>query len=158
MRRWVVLAFLALGGCGDIGSATRSIVTAGVAATVGTATGSPLFGIIAGVAASLAVDEGGKYVERRVHENVQDAVAQAAGPLDNGESAIWSVDEALPLSRRFGTVQVVRGFGTAIPCKDIVFTVEDEPDFYIATVCRNRNGIWRWAVAEPTIRRWDGLQ
>lgn len=55
-------------------------------------------------------------------------------------------------------MQVVRGFGTAIPCKDIVFTVEDEPDFYIATVCRNRNGVWRWAVAEPTIRRWDGLQ
>lgn len=100
MRRWVVLAFLALGGCSDIGSATRGVITAGVAATVGTATGSALFGILAGVAASLAVNEGGKYAERRIHENVQDAVAQAAGPLENGESALWGVDTKLPLSGR----------------------------------------------------------
>lgn len=158
MRRWIVVGVLALGGCSDIGSATRSVVTAGVAAAVGTATGSPLLGIVAGVGASLGVDQGGKYVTRRIHENVQDAVARAAGPLDIGEAATWRIDEVVPLTGRSGTVQVARGFGAAIACKDIVFTVEDEPELYVATVCRDRNGIWRWATSEPTIRRWDGLQ
>jgi hypothetical protein len=55
-------------------------------------------------------------------------------------------------------VQVARSFGAAIPCKDIVFTVEDDGDLYAATLCRNGAGPWRWATAEPTVRRWGTLQ
>jgi hypothetical protein len=53
---------------------------------------------------------------------------------------------------------VARSFGAAIPCKDIVFTVEDDGDLYAATLCRNGAGPWRWATAEPTVRRWGTLQ
>ena len=45
-----------------------------------------------------------------------------------------------------------------IPCKNIVFTVEDQPDFYATTICQNAAGEWRWALAEPTVERWRGFQ
>ncbi len=159
MRRDLALmvAVAMLGGCAEAGSAVNSIASAGVAAAVGSAV-NPAIGLIAGVATAYGVNEGVKYAERRTHGNVQQAIADAAGPLAIGEAAPWQVTDRLPLTGRAGTVEVARAFGEAIPCKDIVFTVAEETDIYAATICRQGDGPWRWATAEPAVHRWGTLQ
>ena len=157
-RAALATALLALGGCAGIGSAVTGVTTAGVAATVGSATGNPVLGVIAGAGVSYGIDQGVKYAERRITDNVHNAVARAAGPLSVGQSASWTVEEKLPLSGKTGTVQVARSFGEAIPCKDVVFTLDDAPDLNVTTICRGRDNQWRWALAEPATRRWGSLQ
>jgi hypothetical protein len=154
---WAMLGVLLLAGCADAGSAAHNLVSAGVAATVGSAVGSPLVGVAAGVAAAAGLEEGVKYGERAIHDEMQTAVATTAGGLEVGRAAPWSITSLLPMSGRHGVVQVARSFGEAIPCKDVVFTVDPDEDFYVTTICRGRDG-WRWAAAEPTVRRWGGLQ
>lgn len=154
----VAVGVLGLAGCAGVGSAVTGVTTAGVAATVGSATGNPFLGLLAGAGASYGIDQGVKYAERRITDNVHHAVAATAGPLDVGQAAPWRVEEALPLSGKSGTVQVARTFGAAIPCKDVVFTLDDAPDLTVTTVCRGKDGRWQWALAEPATRRWGSLQ
>jgi hypothetical protein len=89
---------------------------------------------------------------------VQSAIAETAGALDVGQSAQWQAPEKLPYSGRSGKVEVARYFGTAIICKDVIFTVEGDHGVYTTTVCRNDEGTWTWAAAEPSIHRWGYLQ
>jgi hypothetical protein len=153
---------LAISGCSNPGSATSAGIdaatSAGVGAGVAHATGSALIGLAAGVGAGVGIDVAVKYAERRVHGHVQDAVALAAGPLEVGQSARWNDDYWLPLDGKHGTVEVARSFGKAIPCKDIVFTVDKDDNLYVAVVCADKKGAWRWALAEPTVDRWGSLQ
>jgi hypothetical protein len=157
-----LFAALCLAGCSSSGTAVDSAIssasTAGVASGVASATGSALVGTFAGIGAGIGIDAGIKYAERRIHRNAQDAVAIAAGPLKVGQSARWNVDTWLPLSERHGTVEVARSFGSAIACKDVVFTVDDDDGLYVTTVCRDKKGAWQWALAEPTTDRWGSLQ
>lgn len=64
----------------------------------------------------------------------------------------------LPLTERHGMVEIARSFGKTIPCKDAVFTVDDDDNLYVTTICADKKGIWRWALAEPTVDRWGILQ
>jgi len=158
-----LLAAASLPGCTNAGSAIDTAAGAGVAGGVASGvhsiTGSTLIGIAAGIGAGVGLDVGIKYVARRIHRNVQDAVATAAGPLGIGQSTRWEVDRWLPWSGKRGTVETARSFGAAIPCKDVVFTVDDDEDnVYVTTLCRDKRGNWRWALAEPTVDRWDSLQ
>jgi hypothetical protein len=132
--------------------------TAGVAASVSSATGSAVLGVLAGAGVAYGVDESVDYAERRITDNIHHAIASAAGPLGPGQSAAWQVEEQLPLSGRTGTVQIARTFGDAIPCKDVVFTLDDSLDLNVTTICQARDGQWRWALAEPATRRWGSLQ
>lgn len=163
-RLYAVLlaATLGLAACSSSGTAVDAAVssasTAGIASGVASATGSALVGAAAGVGAGIGIDMGIKYAERRIHRNAQDAVALAAGRLAIGQSARWNVDAWFPLSERHGTVEVARSFGKAIPCKDVVFTVDDDDNLYVTTVCADKRGQWRWALAEPTVDRWGALQ
>src|SRR5258708_37313836 len=128
--RLIVLGILLLTGCStsEVGSGVRGVTTAGVAA--GLASINPFLGLMAGIATSVGIDQGLKYGARRIQENVQDAIAEAAGPLNIGQSATWQVAEMLPLTERAGTVEVVRLFGETIPCKDVVFTVQELDDLF----------------------------
>jgi hypothetical protein len=153
-----VLVALPLLGCAAVGPAVTSLTTAGVAGSVGAATGSAVAGIAAGVAVSYGIDQGVKYAEREIQNNVQSAIATTSGPLDVGQSAPWQVPQKLPFGGRSGTVEVARSFGDAIPCKDVVFTVEGDHGVYTTTVCRNDEGNWMWAEGEPSIHRWGYLQ
>jgi hypothetical protein len=163
-RKGAVLFALMLGlaACAStssgVSSAISSASTAGVAAGIAHATGSALVGTAAGIGAGIGIDAGIKYAQRRIHRNAQDAVAIAAGPLSVGQSARWNIDDWLPLTDRHGTVEIARSFGKAIPCKDVVFDVDDDDDLYVTTVCADKKGIWRWALAEPTVDRWGTLQ
>jgi hypothetical protein len=159
----VVAAIVPLMGCAAAGPAITGLATAGVAGTVGSTTGSAAAGIAAGVAVSYGIDQGVKYGERRVQDNVQSAIATTSGPLDVGQSAAWQVPDEptikkLPFEGRSGTVEVARSFGQAIPCKDVIFTVDGDHGVYTTTVCRNDEGAWLWAAAEPSIHRWGYLQ
>lgn len=153
---------LAIAGCSTSGagvnSAFTSAGTAGIASGITSATGSALVGTAAGIGAGIGLDAAFKYGERRVQRNAQDAVAIAAGPLVVGQSARWNVDAWLPLTERHGTVEIARSFGETIPCKDAVFTVDDDDNLYVTTICADKNGTWRWALAEPTVDRWGYLQ
>ena len=116
---------------------------------------------LAGVGVSFAVDQGVSYGERLIQENVQSAIATAAGPIEEvGKAVPWHITEWLPWSGRSGAVEVAREYGSGIPCKDIVFTVADDKAhrLYASTICRNDQGQWMWALAEPSVHRWDYLQ
>lgn len=161
MIRWgLVVCLLPLAGCVAVGPVVTSLTTAGVAGTVGSATGSALAGALAGIGVSFGVDLGVDYGERLIQGNVQSAIASAAGPLAAGVAAPWQVAEWLPFTGRSGTVEVAREFGAAIPCKDIIFTVADDREHrvFATTLCRNDQGRWMWAAAEPSVHRWDFLQ
>ena len=155
-----LLGLLALTGCAAAGSAITGLTTAGVAGSVGSATGSAALGVAAGFGVSFGVDQGVKYGERRMQGNVQDVIAETAGPLEIGQAARWEVPDRLPLGGKSGKVEVARAFGEGIPCKDVVFTVEDDRshDIYTTTVCQNDDGTWHWATAEPDVHRWGHLQ
>lgn len=165
MKPWLlpmamILTVPLLGGCAVLGDVADDVLTVGVTAAVTAATGNPLLGAAAGIATSFGADQGVKYAEREIQENVHIAIAEAAGPLGEGGSASWQVGPILPLSGRSGTVEVSRVFGQQIPCKEVIFTVEDDGvfrGFFVGTVCRNDLG-WRWAVAEPSVHRWGSLQ
>lgn len=158
----LVVAALALAGCGSTGSAINSAIssasTAGVAAGITQATGSALIGTAVGVGAGIGLDAVIKYGERRIQRNAQNAIADAAAPLAIGQSAHWHINHWLPLTQKNGTVEAARNYGTIIPCKDVVFTVNDDDNVYVTTVCKSKRGIWRWALAEPTVDRWGMLQ
>lgn len=162
----LVASLLLLSGCGSL----LTEGTADLAGVVGAGAASGVTRSAAGAAAiglgvrSLAA-EGLKYTTRRLHRNEQDAIAQAAGPLDPGELQVWSIRHTLPLEDDAqGQVVVSRAFGAGVfRCKEIVFSVDTVEKrlprraFYTATICQD-GAAWRWASAEPSTERWGGLQ
>ncbi len=157
---------LALSGCGSLlteGTADLAGVAGAGAATAVTKSAAGAAAIGLGVR-SLA-SEGLKYAERRVHRNEQDAIAQAAGPLEPGALQTWSIRHVVPIEvDERGQVVVSRAFGAgSFRCKEIVFSVDNDTReglqraFYTATICQDGNA-WRWASAEPATERWGGLQ
>lgn len=162
----VLVATALLMGCAAAGPAFTSLTTAGVAGAVGSATGSALAGVGAGIAVAYGVDQGVSYGERTLQDKQQQAITNAAAPLDIGQSAAWAISSdgvvqkaaQLTLNGDQGTVEVARTFGQAIPCKDLVFTVKDDHGVYTTTICKNDQGAWMWAAAEPSVHRWEYLQ
>ncbi len=157
---------LLLSGCGPLlteGTADLAGITgaAAAAAVTNSAAGAAAIGL--GVR-SIA-GEGVRYAERRVHRTEQDAIAQAAGPLEPGMVQAWSVRHTVPIEdNETGQVVVSRAFGAGtFHCKDIVFSVDTttrqglQRAFYTASICRDGE-TWRWASAEPSTDRWGGLQ
>src|SRR5690242_12985440 len=105
-RAAVTLLALSLTACADSGGgAVHNAATAGVAAAIGAA-GGPVLGLVFGIGASYVIDQGVKYGERQIEQNVQNAIATTAGPLPVGRSGEWQVEDYLPLSARTGTVEV----------------------------------------------------
>ena len=166
----LVLLLLSLSGCGSLlteGTAdVAGVAGAGVAAGV---TKSATAAAAIGLGVQSLASEGLKYVERDVRREEQDAIAAAAGPLEPGQVARWTVSHRIPIeSDERGDVVVSRDFGAgAIACKEVVFSVEKKRRrvtrraFYITTICRDgptQASPWRWASAEPATERWGGLQ
>ena len=160
------LALLGLSGCGSLlTEGTATIAGVAGAATGAAITSNATIAAAVGLGIDSAAREGLDYVERRVHRYEQNQIAAAAGPLPVNTVAAWSVDHSLPIeSDKQGQVVVSREFGAlGFRCKEIVFSVDEikktglERAFYTATICSDGNA-WRWATAEPTTRRWGGLQ
>lgn len=155
-----------LSGCGSLLSAGTADVAGVAGAGVATAVTKSAAGAAAiGLGVRSIASEGLKYAVRRVHRNEQDAIAQAAGPLDPGALQTWSIRHILPVEdNEAGQVVVSRAFGAgAFRCKEIVFSVDTitrrkpQRAFYTAIICQDGDA-WRWASAEPATERWSGLQ
>lgn len=162
----MIAGLLMLSGCGSLlseGTADLAGVAGAGAATAVTKSAAGAAAIGLGVR-SLA-SEGLKYAIRRIHRSEQDAIAQAAGPLEPGALQAWSIRHTLPIEdNEAGQVVVSRTFGVgAFRCKEIVFSVDTvtrqgpQRAFYTATICQD-GATWRWASAEPATERWGGLQ
>ncbi|WP_233800324.1 hypothetical protein [Paraburkholderia sp. HP33-1] len=146
----------AVAGAGVAGAAVANKVTSNAAVATGI-----------GLGAVAAARAGVQYSERVVHTNTQNNIAQAAGPLEIGAVAPWSITHSFPIEDdEHGRVTVSRLISTgALDCKEIVFSVDqnatrDKPAssaFFIASVCRDGQN-WRWASAEPATERWGALQ
>jgi hypothetical protein len=143
-------------GAGIAGAAIASKVTNNAAVATGI-----------GLGAVAAAKAGVQYSERVVHRNTQDSIAKAAGPLDVGGVAPWSITHSFPIEEdAHGRVTVSRVISSgALDCKEIVFSVDQDATkdaaatsaFYVASVCRDGEK-WKWASAEPATDRWGALQ
>jgi hypothetical protein len=143
-------------GAGVAGAAIASKVTNNAAVATGI-----------GLGAVAAAKAGVQYSERVVHRNTQDSIAKAAGPLDVGGVAPWSITHSFPIEEdAHGRVTVSRVISSgALDCKEIVFSVDQDATkdaaassaFYVASVCRDGQN-WKWASAEPATDRWGALQ
>jgi len=145
----------AAAGAGVGGAAIASTITKNAAVASGIGLGA-LAGAQAGV----------KYVEKNVHNDQQNEIAAAAGPLSVGEVGHWSSHHFVKLEPdEAGRVTVSRVITSSndLDCKEIVFSVDGMTKkvptsaFYVATICRD-GAQWRWASAEPATQRWGALQ
>lgn len=179
---------IALAGCSSGSTDVLSEVGAvGVGGAVGTATGSPVIGILAGLGTSFALDEGYNFVERSFYESKQGAIASTAGRTPTGQVAAWTHRGPLDATASRGRLEVVRRFGQMIACKEFIYTAEPLPaerlekagtfegggpvapvdlktpvpaqaEVLVATACETPDGLWRWAQSRPSTARWGGLQ
>jgi hypothetical protein len=146
----------ATAGAGITGAALASKVTSNAAVATGIGLGA-----VAGARAGV------QYTQRVAHAYAQDQIAHAAGPLDVGSVASWSVSHTIPIEgNEHGRVTVSRIIsGGTLDCKEIVFSVDvnakhggaAQSAFYVASICRDGNA-WKWASAEPATGRWGALQ
>ena len=165
-RRTAALLLLAavplLAGCnsslgGIVGAAT------GTAAAVGS--GNPAVGAAVGVGTRAVADEGIRRVSRRWHRTEQDALAAAVGAMAVGEIRPWRVRHDLPIGNKRGEVRVLRAVETPLAeCKEALFSVASGEGpaaarrWFVTSACRQAEGGWKWAAAEPATERWGSLQ
>jgi hypothetical protein len=169
----ILTAPFLLGGCSSVltqsAGAGAGIGAAAISNAV-TSNGAVTAGI--GLGAQAAATAGVQYLEKRVHEAEQNAIAGAAGNVPVGGVAGWSVTHQIPIEDdQHGELTVTRYIKPELPpgnepaffCKEIIFSVDTvqhhQPhrDFYTADVCRD-NAVWKWATAEPATERWGALQ
>lgn len=160
-RLCVMLVATCLGGCAAAASDTAGTgASLGVGAAVGAATANPFIGLAAGLATTVAIDAGVNYAERELTLDRHNAIAEQAGAAPLEEWRPWEMTSRAPgvIADASGRLLVTREFADP-PCREIVYTDDvEEPEFYVATICRNHEEQWRWAVSEPATRRWGFLQ
>jgi hypothetical protein len=161
----VVAAGVASGCASVVNTTSSEIAGVGGAAVASAITSNGAVATGIGLAVQAATRAGVQYAQRRVHQSVQNEIARAAGALQVGDVGRWHIDPAGALEReQQGRVTVSRVISTTdLQCKEAVFSVDavikDVPrsSFYIAIVCQDGQR-WKWASAEPSTERWDGLQ
>lgn len=163
MRRTCVLALAACLGLSACQSSSIGGATGAVVGTLsGAATANPVAGYAIGVTVQAAVDATVKYVLREWKNDQQNVMANAAGELPIGQVRQWQIRHSLPVGNERGGIQVVRDIDTPLTrCREVLFTVDQEEGpapAYASMICRQQNGQWKWAAAEPSVARWDGLQ
>ena len=153
-----IAAATGLSGCSGLNASAGDAGSIGLGAAVGLATGNPIIGVAVGIASNAALNAGIDYVEREQQAATQEAIAAKAGSAPVDEWVSWATEAEVELDPDAGRLIVVREFGDAFPCREIIFTEYGQRDrFYTATVCRGTQK-WSWAVAEPATERWGDLQ
>jgi hypothetical protein len=173
MKRWLA-GCLAAAACAWALSGCSSILTESAAAAAGIASGSIAGAITdsAGVATGIGIGvqaaarAGVQYSERQIHHEVQQQIADIAGPLAVGQVKPWRTALSLPLeAEEAGRVTVSRVISAGeLDCKEIIVAVDQSQhetlaasQFFVASICRNGSR-WAWASAEPATERWGSLQ
>ena len=164
--RPAALALLAavplLAGCNSSLGGIVGAVT-GTAAAVGS--GNPAVGAAVGVGTRAVAAYGIRAVSRRWHRTEQDALAAAVGGMEVGEVRPWEVRHDLPIGNKRGEVRVLRAVETPLAeCREVLFSVASGEGadaarrWFVTSACRQAEGGWKWAAAEPATERWGGLQ
>jgi len=151
----------ALAGCSSIGGFTGAL--AGI--TSGTMTSNPAVGVGVGIAVQAATDNAVQSLFREMQTSEQDRIAALAGEMAIGDKQAWDIHHAMPFTDERGEVQVVGVIDNALAsCKEVMFSVIDgKPEApvarrFITQTCKQSDGQWRWAAAEPAVARWGNLQ
>lgn len=172
MTRWLggllwVACGLGLGGCTSLVAESASAgagIASGALASALTDSAGLAAGI--GIGVQAAARSGVQYGERKVHGEIQQQIAEVAGPLEVGQVEPWKSTPSLPLEpREAGRVTVSRVISRGeLHCKEIIISVDRSGDrplpvsgFYVASICRSGRH-WAWASAEPATQRWGALQ
>ena len=152
-----VLGCALLAGCSSAAEIT-GLAAGGVA---GGASANPAIGYAVAVGTAAAADEAFKYISRVRQRAEQNAIADAASTLGEGQTAAWTIRHTVPIDNEHGQVQVVRLIDTPLAiCREIAFSVEDAPKpghWFVTSICQQARR-WKWAAAEPAVERWGYLQ
>ena len=150
-----------LTGCSSIGGFTGAV--AGVA--TGTATSNPEVGIAVGIGVRAATDDAMNRLYREMQAGEQNEIAATAGTLKPGDRQPWAIRHRLPFSNEHGELEVVSESANALTtCREVLFSVITEKhdltsqQWFLTQTCKQPDGHWRWAAAEPAIARWGSLQ
>ncbi|HET9148793.1 MAG TPA: hypothetical protein VFN77_12130 [Acetobacteraceae bacterium] len=150
-----------LGGCSSIGAVTGAVA----GASTGAATANPIVGYATAVSVNAGISALQKHITRVRQRKEQNRIAEAAGGMAPGEATSWKVAYINPFfANHHGELQVLRDIDTPLTrCKEVLFTLDTgrPPRLsrtpYTTDICRDAQG-WKWAMAEPAIRRWGYLQ
>ena len=162
---FALLAALCVSGCAELATTGASDVAGVVGGTAATAlTSSPAAAAAAALGAQAGARTGVKRVQRQIHRDAQDLIAQAAGDLKIGQVAPWNTRDRMLERAQQGRVTVSRVISSAgMQCKEIIFSVDTQVEgtpqsaFYLTAICRD-GAKWKWASAEPATERWGSLQ
>lgn len=153
----VLLGCALLAGCSSAAELT-GLVAGGVA---GGSSANPAVGYAVAVGTAAAADEAFKYFGRVRQRAEQNAIADAASTLGEGQAAAWVIRHDVPVGNEHGQVQVVRLIDTPLArCREIAFSIQDEtrPEhWYVTSICQQARR-WKWAAAEPAVDRWGFLK
>lgn len=156
----LVLAGL-FSGCSSIGGFTGAVV----GAASGTVTSNPAIGVGVGIAVQAATDAAFQKIFRDMQADEQDRIAAIAGGMGMGEQRPWDIHHAMPFTDERGELRVVGVIDNALAtCKEVMFSVaggsKEAPTrlWLVTPICRQSDGQWRWAAAEPAVERWGTLQ
>lgn len=154
-----LLPLLLLAGCKSAAQLT-GFAAGGVA---GVATANPAVGYLVGIATAAAADQAFKLVGRTRQHAEQQAIADVAAGLPEGDAAAWHIHHIIPIGDEHGEVRVVSVIATPLAsCREIVFSVAADapkpPAWYATSICREGEDGWQWALAEPAVPRWGYLQ
>lgn len=148
-------------GCGSIGGFAGAI--AGAAS--GTVTSNPAVGVGVGIAVQAATDSAFRRIFRDMQTDEQDRIAAIAGAMSVGQQRTWAIHYMIPFNDERGELRVVGVIDNALAtCKEVLFSVaggkERAPtrQWFVTQTCRQSDGQWRWAAAEPAVARWGTLQ
>nr|WP_304360388.1 hypothetical protein [Collimonas fungivorans] len=156
----LLTAAVMLSGCNSIGGFAGA--AAGVAS--GAVTSNPAVGYAIGIGVQAATDATTKYVFRNWQKAEQDEIAAIVGQLDVGQARNWAIVHQIAYGNEHGEVRVTRLIDTPLAlCKEVLLSVDSgegaqqKRAWYTASACRS-DDVWKWAVAEPAVERWGGLQ
>jgi surface antigen len=169
IRRLAVAAVLvgALAGCGNTAqNAAGPIGGAAVGIGLGGITANPFVAYAAGVGTQAAIEALQRDLSRDVRAGEQNNISLIVGRLRPGQFQSWKISYTIPfLLNEHGEVTVLRVVHSPLTtCKEVAFTVvaghkaDAGRAVYITSACRESDGHWRWAEAEPALARWGFLQ
>jgi hypothetical protein len=153
----VVAAAAALSGCDTTGSASGELAGFAAGSAAGALTANPFVGVATGLAVRFATSEAESYLERRRQATIHSAIAAAAGGAGEGEVVDWKAEFEIPPRQARGQVQTTRSLGGQIACREVLYNVKGGGagvGYFVGVICRHDDGVWRWAVSQPTAQRW----
>ena len=162
LARAACLAFVGvLGGCSSIGGFTGAVV----GAASGTISSNPAVGVGVGIAVQAATDTAFQKIFRDMQADEQNRIAALAGGMTTGQQLTWDIHHTMPFTDERGELRVVGVIANALTtCKEVMFSVaggsDEEPtrQWFVTQTCKQSDGQWRWAAAEPAVGRWGTLQ